>query len=258
MNAQELFSLRGRVALVTGGSRGLGRMIAMGFLQQGAKVYISSRKKDACDQAAIELSAYGECISLPADLSTTEGVKGLAASLSQREPELHVLVNNAGAAWEATFDDFPELGWDKVLNLDLKAPFFLTHALAALLRRAAQKGRPSKVINIASIDGVSINPRESYSYSGAKAGLVHLTRHMAQRLIKDHIVVSAVSPGEFPSDMNRDARDKPDLTAARIPAGRLGEPEDLAAAAIYLASRAGDYLVGSNIVVDGGVSWSRA
>ncbi len=252
----DLFSLQGRTALITGGSRGIGRMIAAGFLAQGARVYISARKAGACDQTAQELSSLGHCISLPADVSTVEGAQALAAAYTAHESQLDILVNNAGAAWAAPFDEFPESGWDKVLDLNLKAPFFLTQALIALLRKAGEQ-RPAKVINIASIDGISVNPMETYSYAASKAGLIQLTRRMALRLIKDNIVVSAIAPGAFASDMNKDARDHGDVVAARIPAGRLGQDADMAGAAIYLASRAGDYVVGSTLVVDGGVTHAR-
>jgi len=252
----DLFSLQGRTALVTGGSRGIGRMIAAGFLAQGAKVYISSRKAADCDVTAKELSAHGECISLPADVSTLDGVNALVAAFSARESVLDILVNNAGAAWGETFDTFPEKGWDKVVDLNLKTPFFLTQALIAPLRAAAQK-RPAKVINIASIDGISVNPQETYSYAASKAGLIQLTRRMALRLAQDNIVVSAIAPGAFASEMNRVARDHAEETAKRIPAGRIGRDEDMAGAAIYLASRAGDYVMGSTLVVDGGVTHAR-
>jgi NAD(P)-dependent dehydrogenase (short-subunit alcohol dehydrogenase family) len=253
---KDLFSLKGRTALVTGGSRGIGRMIAAGFLAQGAKVYISSRKAAACEETAKELSALGPCFALPADVSTVEGAKGLAAAYAAKEGSLDILVNNAGAAWGESFDTFPEKGWDKVLDLNLKSPFFLTQALHELLRKAGQS-RPAKVINIASIDGVSINPQETYSYAASKAGLIHLIKRMSLRLVKDNIVVSGIAPGAFASDMNRDARDHGDEVSQRIPAGRIGTAEDMAGVAIYLASRAGDYVVGETIVVDGGVTLAR-
>jgi NAD(P)-dependent dehydrogenase (short-subunit alcohol dehydrogenase family) len=253
----DLFTLAGRTALITGGSRGIGRMIAAGFLAQGAKVYISSRKAADCDATAQELSAQGaSCISLPANVSTLDGIHGLVAAYIARESTLDILVNNAGAAWGETFDTFPESGWDKVVDLNLKAPFFLTQALIAPLRAAA-KVQPAKVINIASIDGVSVNPQETYSYAASKAGLIHMTRRMALRLAQDNIVVSAIAPGAFASDMNRVARDHAEETAKHIPAGRIGRDEDMAGAAIYLASRAGDYVMGSTLVVDGGVTHAR-
>jgi NAD(P)-dependent dehydrogenase (short-subunit alcohol dehydrogenase family) len=254
----DLFSLSGRTALVTGGSRGIGRMIAAGFLRAGCRVvYISSRKAEACDATARELSTLGSCVSLPADVSDSQGVQALVAAYGEREPALDILVNNAGAAWGESFDTFPEKGWDKVVNLNLKTPFFLTQALAAPLRKAASAERPAKVINIASIDGISVNPQETYSYAASKAGLIQLTRRMALRLARENIVVSAIAPGAFASEMNRDARDRADQVRAGIPLGRIGVDDDMAGAAVYLASRAGDYVVGSTLVVDGGVTHAR-
>jgi len=253
-DGSSLFSLRGRVALVTGGSRGIGRMIAEGFLAHGARVYISARKADQCRATAQEMGP--ECFALPADISTVAGAQALAAELEAVEPVLDILVNNAGAAWGAEFENFPESGWDKVFNLNVKAPFFLTQALLPALKAAASRERPAKVINIGSIDGLRVSPWETYSYQASKAAIHHLTRRMAARLIKDGIVVSAIAPGAFPSDMNRAARDNSDDYAASIPAGRVGRPEDIAAAAIYLASRAGDYVVGEVLTVDGGVTFA--
>jgi NAD(P)-dependent dehydrogenase (short-subunit alcohol dehydrogenase family) len=253
----DLFSLQGRIALVTGGSRGIGRMIAAGFLRQGARVYITARKAAACDETAKELSSLGTCISLPLDVSTVEACRALAAEIARREPALDILVNNAGAAWGEPFDTFPEAGWDKVMDLNVKTPFFLTQALHAQLKAAAAT-RPAKVINIASIDGLAVNPWETYSYAASKAGLIHLTRRMALRLAQDNIVVSGIAPGAFASDMNKQARDHGDEVAQRIPAGRIGTEEDMAGAAIYLASRAGDYVLGETLVVDGGVMHTRA
>jgi NAD(P)-dependent dehydrogenase (short-subunit alcohol dehydrogenase family) len=254
---KDLFSLEGRVALVTGGSRGIGKMIAAGYIAQGAKVYISSRKPSACDETAAELSAGGgACISLPQDVSTVEGCKALAARFAEHESKLDILVNNAGAAWGAPFEEFPESGWDKVMNLNLKSPFFLTQALAAPLRAAASFEQPAKVINVASIDGIRPNPQETYSYHASKAGLIHLTRRMAATLIRDNIVVTAIAPGAFASEMNRDARDHADEIAKHIPSRRIGTDEDMQGVAIYLASRAGDYAVGITIAVDGGVAFA--
>ncbi len=257
---KDLLSLTGRVALVTGGSRGIGKMIAAGFLAQGAaRVYITARKAGPCEETAKELSAEygGECIALPIDISTLPGVDMLAGEIKKRESKLDILVNNAGAAWGAAFDEFPESGWDKVMNLNVKSPFFLTKALAAPLRAAASAERPAKVINIASIDGIHVNPLETYSYQASKAGLIHLTRRMAAKLIRDHIVVSCIAPGAFASDMNRAARDHGDELSKRIPSGRIGSTEDMAGTAIYLASRAGDYVVGTTLAVDGGVVYAH-
>jgi 2-deoxy-D-gluconate 3-dehydrogenase len=183
-----------------------------------------------------------------------EGVQTLAARLQAAEPKLDILVNNAGAAWSAPFDEFPESGWDKVMNLNVKSPFFLTQALHGLLKAAASDDRPAKVVNIASIDGMSLNPLETYSYHASKSALIYLTRRMAATLVNDRIVVSCIAPGPFASQMNRAARDHGDEIAKHVPLGRIGRDEDMAAAAIYLASRAGDYVVGATIPVDGGVA----
>ncbi|MFT4288252.1 SDR family oxidoreductase [Nocardioides sp.] len=252
MDLTTLFRLDGRTALVTGGSRGIGKMIAEGYLRSGARVYISSRKADECQAAAAELSALGECVALPADVSTTSGIDDLVGRYTEREPALDILVNNAGAAWGAPFAEFPESGWDKVMDLNVKAPFFLTQALAPVIARRAGD-HLGKVVNIASIDGITTSANETYSYHASKAGVMHLTRRMAMRLAGDGIIVSGIAPGAFASKMNRDAIDRAEELSAAIPAGRVGVPEDMAAAAIYLASRAGDYVVGETIVVDGGV-----
>jgi len=258
---KDLFSLHGRVALVTGGSRGIGRMIAAGFLSAGAaKVYITARKAGPCEATAKELSATydGECIALPIDISTIAGCEMLAGEIIKREPKLDILVNNAGAAWGAEFDEFPESGWDKVMNLNVKSMFFLTKGLAKPIRAAASRERPAKVINIASIDGIFVNPMETYSYGASKAAVIHMTRRIAAKLIKDHVVVSAIAPGAFASDMNKAARDHADEVSKRIPAGRIGDESDMAGLAIFLASRAGDYVVGNAIAIDGGVVYASA
>ncbi|HRX37958.1 MAG TPA: SDR family oxidoreductase [Parvularculaceae bacterium] len=252
---KNLFSLEGRTALITGGSRGIGKMIAQGFLESGAKVYISARKAEQCDATAAELSKFGKCISLPHDVSTVDGCKALAAHYCTFEKSLDILVNNAGAAWGAPFEEFPESGWDKVMDLNVKSLFFLTQALYNELKTAASADRPGKVINIASIDGIKINPWETYPYQASKAAVIHLTRRMAARLIKDNICVSAIAPGAFPSDMNRAARDAGDAVSQMIPAKRIGRDEDMAGTAVFLASKAGDYVVGDTLAVDGGVAY---
>ncbi|MEV0742177.1 SDR family oxidoreductase [Streptomyces sp. NPDC050549] len=256
MHIETLFSLEGRTALVTGGSRGIGRMIAEGYLRSGVRTYITARKADACDAAAKDLSQYGHCVSLPADVSTPTGIQDLTNRYREHESSLDILVNNAGAAWGAPFDDFPESGWDKVMDVNVKTPFFLTQALKSDLMAAAD-GHLAKVINIASIDGISLNPQETYSYQASKAALIQLTRRMALRLIEDGIAVSAIAPGAFASDMNKDARDHADELGSVIPSGRIGEPADIAGTAIYLASRAGDYVVGSTLALDGGITHAR-
>jgi NAD(P)-dependent dehydrogenase (short-subunit alcohol dehydrogenase family) len=252
MDIAKLFSLEGRVALVTGGSKNLGKHIARGFIAQGAKVYISSRKAAACEATAAELGP--KCIPLPMDVSTVAGCKALAAALASREKKLDILVNNAGAAWGEAFETFPESGWDKVMDLNVKSPFFLTQALHPLLKAAASQARPAKVIMVTSIDGMRLNPWETYSYHASKSSLIYLTKRMAARLIADQINVTSIAPGAFASDMNKAARDHGDEVANRIPNKRIGVPEDMAAAAIYLASNAGNYVVGDTITVDGGMA----
>ncbi|RDE06426.1 SDR family oxidoreductase [Sphingomonas aracearum] len=251
MDTSRFFSLEGRVALVTGGSRGIGRMIAEGFIAQGARVYISSRKAPACEETAAALGP--DCIALPMDVSTVEGCRALAAAVAEREERLDILVNNAGAAWGMAFEEFSESGWDKVMDLNVKSPFFLTQALHGLLKAGASHEAPSKVINITSIDGLRLNPWETYSYHASKAALIYLTKRMAARLIGDGIIVNSLAPGAFASEMNRAARDHGDEVARRIPMRRIGTPEDMAGAAIFLASRASDYVVGDTLVVDGGL-----
>lgn len=255
MDTTNLFRLDGRVALVTGGSRGIGRMIAAGFVAQGARVYISSRKAAACEETVAALGP--NCIALPQDVSTVAGCKALAAQLAEREAGngggLDILVNNAGAAWGVPFEEFPEAGWDKVMDLNVKSPFFLTQALYPALKAAGSPTRPAKVINITSIDGQRLNSWETYSYHASKAALIWLTKRMAARLVRDHVNVTSIAPGAFASDMNKAARDHGGEVAKGIPAGRIGVDEDMAGAAIYLASRAGDYVVGETITVDGGL-----
>ena len=251
MDTGKLFRLDGRVALVTGGSRGIGKMIAAGFVAQGARVYVSSRKAAACAETAAELGE--NCIALPQDISTVDGCRALAAALAEREDRLDILVNNAGAAWGVAFEEFPESGWDKVMDLNVKSPFFLTQSLHALLKAGASAHRPAKVINITSIDGLRLNPWETYSYHASKSALIYLTKRLAARLIRDGINVTSIAPGAFASEMNRAARDHGDAVATAIPARRIGSDEDMAGTAIYLASRAGDYVVGETIAVDGGL-----
>jgi NAD(P)-dependent dehydrogenase (short-subunit alcohol dehydrogenase family) len=256
MGVDDLFSIRGKVALVTGGSRGIGLMIARAYVEAGARTYISSRSVEACDEVAAELSKAGECVAIPSDLGTMEGVEQLAGAIAEREPALNILVNNAGAAWGAPMEEFPESGFDKVWNLNVKGLFFLTVRLLRQLRKAATGEDPARVINIGSIDGIRAPLLPNYSYSAAKAGVHMLTRHMAHHLVKENITINAIAPGLFPSKMTRtlvaaiDDLDDVDY----IPRGRAGRPDDIAGPAIFLASRAGAYLTGAVIPVDGGVS----
>lgn len=251
LNIADLFSLEGRIALVTGGSRNLGKTIAKAYIAQGASVYISSRKAGDCKATAHELGP--NCFALPQDVSTVAGAKALAQAFAEKEQKLDILVNNAGAAWGADFEDFPEAGWDKVMDLNLKSPFFLTQALYTLLKASGASGSPSKVINITSIDGQRLNPWETYSYHASKSGLIYLTKRLAARLVRDNIIVTSIAPGAFASDMNKAARDHADEVGKHIPLGRIGNEHDLAGTAIYLASRAGDYVVGDTITLDGGI-----
>jgi NAD(P)-dependent dehydrogenase (short-subunit alcohol dehydrogenase family) len=251
----ELFSVEGKTALVTGGSRGIGLMIARGLVEGGAKVYVSSRKAEACEQVAAELSRAGACAALPADLSTEAACLRLAEQLGEREPGLHVLVNNAGATWGAPLETHPAAAWDKVLDLNLKAPFFLTRALLPLLAAAAAPGDPARVVNVGSIDGLRVPPLPTYAYSASKAGLHHLTRVLAKELGPRGITVNAIAPGPFESRMMAETlRRFGDEIAAAAPLGRIGRPDDMAGAALYLASRAGAYVTGAVLPVDGGLT----
>jgi NAD(P)-dependent dehydrogenase (short-subunit alcohol dehydrogenase family) len=256
MDFAKLFSLEGKIALITGGSRGIGKMLLEGYLAAGCeRVYITARKREqvAATEAEFNAAYPGKVIGLPGDLSQMDEIKRLVAELESRESRLDILVNNAGVAWGADFDEFPEAGWDKVMDLNVKSLFFLTQKLHPLLIGAASFERPAKVINIASIDGLRPNPWETYSYQASKAAVVHLTRRLAARLIKDNIVVTAIAPGAFPSEMNKAAAKNPEGSALGIPFKRVGVAEDMAAGAIYLASRAGDYVVGTTIPIDGGI-----
>ena len=252
---KNLFSVEGKVALVTGGSRGIGYMIARGYVENGATTYITARKADACDAAAKELSAFGKCISIPCDVSTSEGVKQLSKALLEREPKLDILVNNAGANWAEPIDVFAESGWDKVMDVNLKSVFFLTRELLPALRAAGTKEDPARVINIGSIDGLHVPGLETYAYSSSKAAVHHLTRVLARRLAGEHVNVNAVAPGPFESKMMAATlKNFGDAIARAVPRGRIGEPEDMAGVAIYLASRASAYVTGTVIAVDGGLA----
>ena len=253
INAQDLFSIRGKVALVTGGSRGIGLMIARGFLESGAKVYISSRKKEACDETARELAEVGECVSLPADVSSAAGSRALANEVAAREPRLHILVNNAGAAWLAAIENYAEAGWDKVFDTNVKSVFFLTRELLPLLQKAASAQDPARVINVGSIDGLKAPFLETFAYPASKAAVHHMTRDLAVKLAGKYITVNAIAPGPFESQMTNwmldNFRDKFEQTC---PLRRIGCPGDMAGVAIYLSSRAGAYVNGVVIPVDGG------
>jgi NAD(P)-dependent dehydrogenase (short-subunit alcohol dehydrogenase family) len=256
MDFAKLFSLEGKIALITGGSRGIGKMLLEGYLAAGCeRVYITARKREQIAETLTEFEAAypGKVIGLPGDLSQMDEIKRLVAELEARETRLDILVNNAGAAWGGDFEEFSEAGWDKVMDLNVKSLFFLTQKLFPLLKAAGSFERPSKVINIASIDGLRPNPWETWSYHASKAAVIHLTRRMAARLIKDNVVVSCIAPGAYPSEMNKAAAKNPEGSAKGIPARRIGVAEDIAGGAIYLASRAGDYVIGTTIPIDGGI-----
>ena len=255
-----LFSIEGKIALVTGGSRGIGEMIAAGFLANGAKVYISSRKAEVCDETANRLQEQygGECISLPADLSNLNGIESLVNSLPDGE-KLDILVNNAGASWGEPIDEYSEKGWDKVMDTNVKGVFFLTQKLLPLLRSSATAEDPSRVINIGSIDGIKTGLFDAFSYGPSKAALHHLTRVLAASLVKENIIVNAIAPGPFPTWMlstgvggGGDLDINWDEVGDSNPRGRVGTPEDIAGLAIFLCSRAGAYTVGETITCDGG------
>ncbi len=251
---ERLFGLKGKLAVVTGGSRGIGAMITRGFLEAGCKVIISARKADQLAQAEADFAALGWCKGFVADLSTVAGCRALADFVGSTFGALNILVNNAGATWGAPFDQFPEEAWDKVVDTNIKGPFFLSQALAPLLRKSGTADDPSRIINIGSVDGLTVNPAKHYPYSASKAGVHHLTREMAKDL-GPTITVNAIAPGAFESKMMAATlAAKGDVIAAAAPMKRIGRPDDMAGVAIYLASRAGAFVTGAVIPVDGGLS----
>ena len=262
---EHLFDIRGKVALVTGGSRGIGEMIAAGFLASGAKVYISSRKADVCVATAARLQAEhgGECIALPANLSDVEGCQALAEAIALKETKLDILINNAGVSWGAPLDEFPELGWDKVMDTNVKGVFFLTQKLLPLLRASATPEDPARVVNVGSIDGIKNPVFDTFSYGPSKAALHHLTRGLALHLAKEHIIVNAIAPGPFPTWMlstgvggGGDTDIDWSSVANTNPRKRVGTPQDIAGVAIFLCSRASAFTVGEVITCDGGVAYA--
>lgn len=260
LDVTALFDVRGKHAVVTGGSRGIGRMIAEGLVTNGAQVWITARKADACDATAAELNALpgdGACRSLPADLSDPAGLTAFVDALRADTDAVDILVNNAGATWGAPLDEFPESGFDKVMDLNVKAPFLLTRALHDALRRNATTDDPSRVVMIGSIDGLRVPVTDNFPYSASKAGIHMLTRHLARTLVGEHITVNAIAPGPFESKMMAFALDDPasrTLIEQSVPRGRIGTPEDMAGTVLFLCSRAGAYLTGTVIPVDGGIS----
>jgi NAD(P)-dependent dehydrogenase (short-subunit alcohol dehydrogenase family) len=257
MDIASLFAVTGRVALVTGGTSGIGRMIATGLAAAGARVYICARSAETCRSVAAELSAEtgGTVIGLPADLSTLPGITALADSIKAAEGALHILVNNAGTLCDAPIDDYPEDGWDSVLDLNLKATFFMLQKLLPLLRAGGTAERPASVINIGSVGALRVGPRETYAYAAAKAGLHHVSKSLAKRLGPENITVNVIAPGFFPSEMTKITSDEMHtMLIGMVPRRRVGEPEDVAGAVLYLASRAGAYVTGSVLALEGGMS----
>lgn len=253
MKLESLFDVRGKTVLITGGSAGIGAMIARAYVENGARVYISSRKAEACLQLESELSKLGYCKALPADLGTLAGVDDLQTQFSNCEQSLDILVNNAGATWGQSIEDYSEDGWDKVVDLNLKSVFFLTRSLLPYLRAAAADNRYAKVINIASVNGLQPPLLETYAYSASKAGCIMLTRHLAKRLADERILVNAIAPGPFATKMMAATlAERGELIKAANPLGRVGEPEDIAGVALFLGSRASDYTTGAVIPCDGG------
>lgn len=260
LDIHSLFSLEGKVALVTGGSRGIGYMISQGLLQAGARVYITARKAEACRQAAAALGRYGDCIALPADLASTDGRDQLCKQLADAEPRLHILINNAGAAWAETFEAYPESAFDKLMSINVTAVFSLTRQLTPMLEAAASAvdDDPARVVNIGSMDGLhipTVTGLGSYAYTASKAAVHHLTRHLAVELGPRQVTVNAIAPGFFPSKMT-DQLFKRRLAQIEHNSllGRVGKAEEMAGVAIYLCSRAGAYTHGAVIPVDGGTS----
>ncbi len=255
--AGDLFDVSGKTALVTGGSRGIGRMIAAGLLDAGVRVMISSRKIDQLEQTAAELADAGECVALPADISTPEGTADLTRAVAAQTDSLDILVNNAGANWGAPLEEFPPSGWDRAMHTNVEGIFHLTVGLLPLLRAAASAEDPARVINIGSVDGIRAPIMDNYSYSASKAAVHMLTRHLAKRLAVDQITVNAIAPGPFESKMMAFLLDDPErreMVRGTVPLGRIGRPDDAAGLALFLSSRAGSYLTGTVIPLDGGIT----
>ena len=251
----DLFSVAGRTCVVTGGTRGIGLDMARALAANGAEVIVTSRKADAVDAAVEELSGLGSARGIASDLGTPAGIQGFSSYVAEHADAVHVLINNAGATWGASLGDFPEEGWDKVVDLNVKSPFFLIQAMLPQLLKAASKDRPAKIVNVASVEGMRAGQMETYSYGVSKAGLIHLTEHLALQLAARAITVNAVAPGPFATKMMRGTLDAvgEDNVASTVPLGRLGKPEDIFATALLLASSASDYMTGSTIPLGGGL-----
>lgn len=250
-----LFSVEGKTVLITGGSSGIGAMMARGFLDSGAIVYITARKAERLMAKAEELSQYGDCTAIPGDMSTVEGIEAFVKAYSEKEDHIDVLINNAGANWIAPIDNFPEAGWDKVMDINIKSIFFMTQKCLPLLKNGTAED-PARIINTASINGITNPTMPSYAYSASKSGVIHLTKHLASDLASRNINVNAIAPGFFPSDMTKGLTENEAVAKAviaKIPRGRMGSPEDIAGTAIYLSSRASAWVCGNIVTLDGGM-----
>ncbi|MEO9469670.1 glucose 1-dehydrogenase [Parasphingorhabdus sp.] len=251
-----LFDVSGKVAVVTGGSSGIGAMMARGLVENGAKVYITARKVERLIEMAEELSKLGDCTAIPADLSNVDAIEELVAAITAKEDHIDILINNAGANWAAPIEDFPEAGWDKVMDINIKSIFFATQKFLPLLKASGNAEDPARVINIASINGIRNSGMPTYAYSASKSGVIHLTEHLATDLASYHINVNAIAPGFFPSNMTKQIVENDGMTKmaiSQIPRGRMGSPEDIAGTALYLCSRASAWVIGQTIVLDGGM-----
>ncbi len=256
MSMKNLFDISGKVAVVSGGSSGIGAMMAQGLLENGVKVYITARKAERLMAKAEELSQFGECIAIPGDMSSVEGIEAFVAEVSKREDKIDILINNAGANWSAPIADFPEKGWDKVMDINVKAIFFAIQKFLPLLKAAGDNDDPARIINIASINGIRNSGMPTYAYTASKSAVVQLTEHVAVDLCSAGINVNAIAPGLFPSDMTKQIVDNDELTKfsiSKIPRGRMGGPGDIAGTAIFLCSPASAWMIGQTIVLDGGM-----
>ena len=256
MTMKTLFDVSGKVAVVSGGSSGIGAMMARGLLENGVKVYITARKEEQLMAKAEELFEFGECIAIASDLSRVEGIEALVTAISEREEKIDILINNAGANWSAPIEDFPEKGWDKVMDINIKSIFFATQKFLPLLKAAGTADDPARVINIASINGIRNSGMPTYAYTASKSGVINLTEHLATDLARYNINVNAIAPGFFPSNMTKQIVENDDMTKmaiSQIPRGRMGAPEDIAGTALYLCSRASSWMIGQALVLDGGM-----
>ena len=256
MSMKSLFDVSGKVAFVSGGSSGIGAMMARGLLENGAKVYITARKAERLEAMAQELSQFGDCIAIQGDMSRVDGIEALVAEVSKYESKIDILINNAGANWSAPLESFPEKGWDKVMDINIKSIFFATQKFLPLLKAAGNADNPARVINIASINGIRNSGMPTYAYSASKSGVIHLTEHLATDLAASGVNVNAIAPGFFPSDMTKQIVENDEMTKfalSRIPRGRMGKPEDIAGTAIFLSSSASSWMTGQTIVLDGGM-----